>query len=265
MSDSEAQSPLPAAPGNPAIGMPSPEPAKLPRPLIAIVIPALNEEAVIVQTLNRIPDGLFGAVIVADNGSTDATARLAREWGATVISEPRRGYGSACLRALGSVPATSIVVFMQADGSEEPSQATRLLAPILDGRADLVIGSRILGKSAAGALLPHQRFGNWLAVTLIRWIFRHTYTDLGPFRAVRMEALRRLELQDRTYGWTVEMQVKAIQHGLRIAEVPVDYAQRTAGINKVSGNLRASVLAGAKIISTILKLSLHSSRPGLNS
>ena len=237
------------------------EAARLPPPLIALVIPALNEEAVISATLRRIPAGLFGVVVVVDNGSTDATARLARECGAVVVSEPRRGYGAACIRALAALPPrTEIVVFMQADGSEDPAQASRLIAPILNGCADLVLGSRVLGKSAPGAVLPHQRLGNWLAVTLVRWCFRHSYTDLGPFRAVRMEALRSLEMRDRGYGWTIEMQVRAIQQGLRIVEVPVDYCQRVAGANKVSGSPTASLLAGVKIISTILRLAIRSDR-----
>lgn len=145
-------------------------------------------------------------------------------------------------------PEIQAVVFMQADASEDPAEAAELLSPLFDGRADLVLGSRVLGHAAPGALLPHQRFGNWLATTLIRLLYGHRYTDLGPFRAIRVDALRRLQMRDRNYGWTVEMQIKALRRGLRVMEVPVRYGVRAAGENKVSGNLRASVQAGAKIL-----------------
>ncbi len=221
----------------------------------ALIIPALNEEPVIGRTLACVPRTLFSSIIVADNGSTDRTAELARAAGATVVSEPERGYGAACLRALAAVPeGVEAVVFLQADCSEDPREADRLLAPILDGRADLVIGSRTLGGAEPGSLLPHQVFGNWLATTLIRWIYGFRYTDLGPFRAIRLEALRRLDMRDRNYGWTVEMQVRALQHGLRILEIPVSYRPRAAGENKVSGNLAASVRAGIKILWTVVRL-----------
>ena len=188
-------------------------------------------------------------MIVSDNGSTDATADVARRAGATVVSQPERGYGAACLAALATLPPEiEAVVFMQADASEDPAQAAELLAPLFDGRADLVLGSRVLGQAARGALLPHQRFGNWLATTLIRLLYRHRYTDLGPFRAIRVDALRRLNMRDRNFGWTVEMQIKALRQGLRVMEIPVRYGVRAAGENKVSGNLRASVQAGVKIL-----------------
>ncbi|MBL8177974.1 MAG: glycosyltransferase, partial [Bryobacterales bacterium] len=187
--------------------------------------------------LSHLPAGMFDAVIVADNGSTDGTARIAGEHGATVVSEPQRGYGAACLQAIKSLPADCrTVVFLQADLSEEPREASLLLAPILDGRADLVIGSRTMGRAEPGALLPHQQFGNTLACTLIRWLYGFRYTDLGPFRAIRAGALHELGMRDRNYGWTVEMQVRALQCGLRVMEVPVSYRRRLAGENKVSGN-----------------------------
>lgn len=233
------------------------EAARRPTPRIALVIPALNEEAVIAGTLKRVPVGLFDLIMVADNGSGDTTAAIARGCGAAVVTEPRRGYGAACLRALSELPEdTEIVVFMQADGSEDPAEANKLLLPLLEGRADLVLGSRTLGRAEPGSLLPHQIFGNWLATALIRWIFGYSYTDLGPFRAIRMKALRGLSMRDQNYGWTIEMQVRAIQCGLRIVEVPVSYMKRAAGVNKVSGNWRASFRAGITIISTVLKLGL---------
>ncbi len=220
----------------------------------ALIIPALNEAPVIARTLATVPPALFALVIVADNGSTDDTSGEARRAGATVVRVAERGYGAACLAALAALPPEiDAVVFMQADASEDPAEAAALLAPLYDGRADLVLGSRVLGNAAPGALLPHQRFGNWLATTLIRLLYGHRYTDLGPFRAIGVETLRRLNMQDRNYGWTVEMQIKALRHGLRALELPVRYGVRVAGENKVSGNLRASVRAGIKILSVVAR------------
>jgi glycosyltransferase involved in cell wall biosynthesis len=228
---------------------------RVPGSTAALIIPALNEEAVIGTTLQAIPPGLFHTIIVADNGSTDRTAEIAHAHGAMVVHEPERGYGAACLRALAGLPsAVDTVVFMQADLSEDPAEARSLLAPISDGRADLVLGSRTMGKAEKGALLPHQVFGNWLSTSLIRLFYGHRYTDLGPFRAIRREALEKLQMRERNYGWTIEMQVRALENGLRVMEVPVTYRVRAAGENKVSGNLRASIAAGAKIISTVFRL-----------
>jgi glycosyltransferase involved in cell wall biosynthesis len=221
----------------------------------ALIIPALNEEPVLAHTLATIPPGLFHIVIVADNGSTDGTARAAAAAGATVVTEPERGYGAACLKAMAALPPEiDAVVFMQADGSENPAEAVGLLTPIFDGRADLVLGSRVLGHAEKGALLPHQRFGNWLATTLIGWFHGHRYTDLGPFRAIRRQSLDALGMRDRNYGWTVEMQIRALRRGLRVIEIPVPYGLRAAGENKVSGNVAASVRAGAKILWTVARL-----------
>ena len=221
----------------------------------ALIIPALNEEPVIAATLRAIPPGVFRLVIVADNGSTDRTAEVARACDATVVIEPERGYGAACLRALAALPPDiGAVVFLQADLSEDPSEATALLGPIERDEADLVLGSRLLGRAEKGALLPHQAFGNWLATTLIRLLYGHRYTDLCAFRAIRRDALERLRMQDRNYGWTVEMQVRALEQGLRVLEVPVSYRKRAAGVNKVSGNLRASLRAGWIILKTVFCL-----------
>ena len=196
---------------------------------------------------------MYGRIIVADNGSRDRTAEIARHSGASVVSEPQRGYGAACLRAMASLPPdTDTVVFMDADSSDDPSEAAGLLEPILDGRADFVLGSRTLGKAESGALQPHQRFGNALATFLIRALFGYRYTDLGPFRAIRLDALRKLDMRDCNYGWTIEMQIKAVRQGLRIEEVPVSYRKRI-GVSKVSGSLKASVLAGSKILWTIFR------------
>ena len=221
----------------------------------ALVIPALNEEPVIARTLRAIPPGVFCLVIVADNGSTDHTAAIARSCGATVVSEGERGYGAACLRALAALPPEiEAVVFLQADLSEDPSEAVSLLAPIARGKADLVLGSRVLGRAEQGALLPHQAFGNWVATSLIHLLYGHQYSDLCGFRAIRRDSLERIQMQDRNYGWTVEMQVRALELGLRILEVPVSYRKRAAGENKVSGNLKSSVRAGWIILGTVFRL-----------
>ena len=215
----------------------------------------------IARTLALVPAGLFSLIIVSDNGSTDGTAEAARQAGATVVSQPERGYGAACLAAMAVLPPEiEAVVFMQADASEDPAEAAQLLAPLFDGRADMVLGSRVLGVAAAGSLLPHQRFGNWLATSLIRFLYGHRYSDLGPFRAIRVDALRRLNMQDRNYGWTVEMQIKALRRGLRVMEIPVRYGVRVAGENKVSGNLRASVRAGCKILWVVAQSALGAMR-----
>src|SRR6185503_8025771 len=180
-------------------------PASSPRPGTALIIPALNEEPAIGRTLDLVPRDLYRQIIVADNGSRDKTAEIARERGATVVHEPERGYGAACLRAIGALAEEiEVVVFMDADASDDPAEAVLLLEPIYAGRADLVIGSRTLGNAQPGALLPHQIFGNRLATALIRVCFGHRYTDLGPFRAVRAESLRELGMRDRNYGWTIE-------------------------------------------------------------
>jgi glycosyltransferase involved in cell wall biosynthesis len=209
-------------------------------------------------TLARVPKRLYQQIIVADNGSRDRTAEIARQAGAIVVTEPRRGYGAACLRALASLPPEAdTVVFMDADSSDDPSEAAALLDPILKGRADFVLGSRTLGKAEKGALQPHQRFGNELATFLIWILFGYRYTDLGPFRAIRVDALRNLNMRDRNYGWTIEMQIKAIRHKLRIEEVPVSYRNRI-GVSKISGNLKASVLAGIKILWTVFRYRVQS-------
>ena len=221
----------------------------------ALIIPALNEEPVIGVALDALPVNFYDAIIVADNGSSDRTGEIAAGRGALVVREDERGYGAACLKAIEHLPDyIEAVVFMQADLSEDPNEANALIAPIQDGRADMVIGSRTLGQAEQGALLPHQVFGNWVATTLIRLFYGFRYTDLGPYRAIRKSALDRLSMCDRNYGWTIEMQVKAITAGLRIEEVPVSYRVRAAGENKVSGNLRASLHAAWRIIATVFRL-----------
>jgi glycosyltransferase involved in cell wall biosynthesis len=222
----------------------------------ALIIPALNEEPAIGQTLDRIPRELYREIIVADNGSRDRTAEIARARGATVVREPQQGYGAACLRAIAALPnGIDAVVFMDADASDDPTEAVLLLEPIYNGRADLVIGSRALGRAEEGALELHQKLGNWLATWLIRTGFGYRYTDLGPFRAIHVDALEKLDMRDRGYGWTIEMQIKALRHKLRVAEVPVSYRRRI-GVSKISGNWRASLAAGVKIIWTVFRLAI---------
>jgi glycosyltransferase involved in cell wall biosynthesis len=223
---------------------------------VALVIPALNEEPAIGLTLSRVPRHLYADIVVADNGSTDRTAEIALASGARVVHEPERGYGAACLCAISSLaPGTDAIVFMDADASDFPEEAELLLAPIAAGESDLVIGTRTRGRAEPGALLPHQQLGNRLATFLIRLAFGFTFTDLGPFRAIRSDSLARLGMRDRNYGWTIEMQLRALRQGLRIREVPVSYRKRI-GNSKVSGNLKASVLCGAKILYTFFRLSV---------
>ena len=220
-------------------------------PAIAVVIPALDEEQAIGKVLRDIPEGA-SQVVVVDNGSRDRTAEVARGLGAEVVAEPRRGYGQACLTGIAQLDRPDIVVFLDGDYSDYPEEMSALVAPLLTGEADLVIGSRTLGQREKGALLPQARFGNWLSTLLIRLLFGVSFTDLGPFRALSFEALQRLAMQDRDFGWTVEMQVKAARLGLRAVEVPVRYRRRI-GTSKITGTLSGTLRAGHKILWTIFR------------
>jgi glycosyltransferase involved in cell wall biosynthesis len=222
-----------------------------PRPFVSVVIPARDEEAGIGRVLRDIPGDVVDEVIVVDNGSVDDTAEVARQHGAAVVREERRGYGQACLAGIRAVdPRAGIVVFLDADYSDDPTELPSLLAPILAGRAEMVIGSRTLGRRERGALAPQARFGNWLATRLIRHIWGVSFTDLGPFRAIRRDTLRAMDMRDTTYGWTVEMQVKAAMVGTPSAETPVRYRRRI-GRSKITGTVRGTVGAGVKILGTI--------------
>jgi glycosyltransferase involved in cell wall biosynthesis len=225
---------------------------------IGVVIPALNEEQAIANVIADIP-GWVDWIVVADNGSTDQTRAVAEAAGATVVTELERGYGAACQKGIGALGDAAVIVFLDGDYSDDPTHMADLVDPIARGQADLVIGSRITGAAAKGALTPQQRFGNWLACRLIRHLFHVTYSDLGPFRAIRTEALRSLAMRDRAFGWTVEMQIKAARAGLAIAEVPVDYRPRI-GQSKISGTVRGATLAGITILSVIFK-SLFNAKP----
>lgn len=223
---------------------------------IVVIIPAYNEENSIAKVIADIPVGLVGEIIVVNNNSNDATVENARNAGATVLNEKRPGYGFACLKGieyikqLHTVPA--IVVFIDADYSDHPDELPLLLHPVLYNGMDLVIGSRALGKKEKGSMTIPQVFGNWLATRLLKIIYNVRYTDLGPFRAIRYDKLLEINMQDTTYGWTVEMQLKAAKLKMKIMEVPVSYRKRI-GFSKISGTVKGTVLAGYKIITTIFK------------
>ncbi len=224
-----------------------------PRPLVSLIIPALNEESSIKHVINAIPRGSVSEIIVVDNGSTDRTADIAWDCGARVISQRERGYGAACLSGIAEIsPGCGIVAFVDADFSDFPEDLEKLLQPLYEDKADMVIGTRTMTSESRAALTPQQRYGNWLATTLVKAFFGHKYTDLGPFRAIRRDALEQLGMIDRNYGWTIEMQIKAARQKLRIAEVPVRYRIRI-GRSKISGTVKGTILAGSKIIYTIFK------------
>jgi glycosyltransferase involved in cell wall biosynthesis len=222
-------------------------------PRAAVVIPVFNERESLPLVVRAIPRECVTEIVVVDNGSTDDTPLVARGLPVRLVRESRRGYGSACLAgiaALADAPP-DVVVFLDGDYSDHPEELPRLLDAIRAG-ADMVIGSRALGDRERGALLPQARFGNALACFLIRALFGHRYTDLGPFRAIRWDALRELSMRDRNFGWTVEMQVKALRQGLRVAEVPVSYRRRV-GVSKITGTLSGTLKAGWKILWTIFR------------
>ena len=244
-------------------------------PRVGLILPALDEEQALPLVLAELPPGVVDVIVVADNGSRDRTAEVARAAGAHVVLEPRRGYGSACLAGLAALlgehpdPQARVpdplgegdtVVFLDADHSDYPEQITRLLEPLHAGRADLVLGSRVLGGAGLRAMLPQAWFGNRLACLLMRLLFGLRATDLGPFRAIGVADLRSLEMCDRDFGWTVEMQLKAHMRGLRTLEVPVSYRPRI-GHSKITGTLSGTLRAGYKILSWILAWRLRSGRP----
>lgn len=216
---------------------------------VGVVIPVMNEAAALPTVISAIP-AWAKIVIVADGGSIDGSARIAADLGAVVVPEPRSGYGRACQTALSVMPAVDVIVFLDGDASDDPSEMAALIAPIADGSADFVLGSRTLGKREPGSLTPQQLFGNWLACLLMQWLWGARFTDLGPFRAIRRETLKQLALTDKNYGWTVEMQARAVKRYVRTVEIPVRYRRRI-GVSKVSGTVRGVFGAGFKILYVI--------------
>jgi glycosyltransferase involved in cell wall biosynthesis len=222
---------------------------------VSVVIPALNEEEPIGDVVRAIPRAVVDEVLVVDNGSTDATAERARTAGARVVSEPRRGYGRACQAGIAAVAADcEIIAFLDGDGSDCPELLPLLIEPILAGKQDFVIGSRIRGRREPGSMNPPQLIAGWLAGLLLRLLYGVRYSDMCPFRAIRRDALQRLGMAEETYGWNLEMQMRAAKAGLRILELPVDHRNRRGGRSKVSGNLSDSLKAVGRIVWTFQRL-----------
>ncbi len=225
--------------------------------IIDVVIPAYNEEKAIHLVINEIPKHWVRNIIVANNGSKDQTAQVAKEAGAIVVDEPIAGYGRACLKGLEYinqlVQKPEIIVFIDGDYSDYPQQLPELVSPIISGNVEMVIGSRVKGDLQKGSMTPAQIFGNWLATNLIKLIYKYEFSDLGPFRAISYKALQQLEMQDKDFGWTVEMQVKVAKLKIPSTEIAVNYRRRI-GQSKVSGTIKGTILAGHKILWTIFKL-----------
>ena len=221
-------------------------------PRISVVIPAYNEEKSIGHVLDDLPQDKLIEIIVVNNASSDNTSKVAEEHGARVVDEMRRGYGSACLKGVAELDSPDIVVFIDGDYSDYPEELEKLVEPIIVGKADFVLGSRMILSESRAALLPQARYGNQLATFLMRVFFRYRFTDLGPFRAIRYNSLKAIAMVDTNFGWTVEMQVKAVKHKLRIMEIPVRYRERI-GVSKITGTVSGTFKAGTKIIYTIFK------------
>jgi glycosyltransferase involved in cell wall biosynthesis len=229
---------------------------------VSVVIPTRNEAPALSHVLADIPKGLVAEVLVVDNNSIDGTQEVAARMGARVITEPRRGYGQACLTGIAHCNSPDVIVFLDGDYSDRPAELPVLLAPIAEGRADITIGSRLAGPCARGAMAWHAAFGNRLAALLIRVLFRQNITDLGPFRAARANVLRTLRLEETTYGWAVEMILKGALQGFRVVEVPVSYHPRI-GESKISGTVRGTMGAAWFIFSRILRYYLRRRQTGI--
>jgi glycosyltransferase involved in cell wall biosynthesis len=224
---------------------------------VRVIIPAYNEAKSIAKVIKDLPT-FVDEIIVVNNNSTDATAKIAQEAGATVLSEPKPGYGNACLKGIEYLNQqksdTDIVVFLDGDYSDYPEELTKIIAPIIEKNVDFVIGSRVKKLREKGAMQPQQIFGNWLATSLMRMFFKSKFTDLGPFRAIKFDTLMCLKMKDPTYGWTVEMQLKILKQRFSYEEIAVKYRNRI-GVSKVSGTLKGSIFAGIKILTWIFKYS----------
>lgn len=224
---------------------------------IKVIIPAYNEAESIGLVINDIPK-IVTEIIVVDNNSTDGTAEIAKNAGATVLFQPEMGYGNACLKGLEYVSNQDIhpdiIVFMDGDYSDYPKELLKVVKPIIEDDIDFVIGARVPALQERGSMTPQQHFGNWLATFLMRILFGAKFTDLGPFRAIKYDKLLDLQMEDKTYGWTIEMQLKALKQNFTYIEVPLKYKKRI-GISKVSGTIKGSIFAGAKILSWIFKYS----------
>lgn len=225
---------------------------------IKVIIPAYNEADSIAKVINDIPK-IVNEIIVVNNNSSDKTAENAQKAGATVLTEKNRGYGYACLKGLEYIAnkpqKPNIIVFLDGDYSDYPEELTKIIAPIIENNIDFVVGARVKNLREAGSMTVPQIFGNWLATKLMRLLYRSTFTDLGPFRAIKYNTLVSLNMIDKTYGWTVEMQLKVLKQKFTYKEVPVNYRNRI-GVSKVSGTIKGSIFAGAKIISWIFKYSI---------
>ncbi|MFD1552786.1 glycosyltransferase family 2 protein [Putridiphycobacter roseus] len=230
-------------------------------PKIVVIIPAYNEEKSIGKVVAELPSEIVAEIIVCNNGSSDHTAAVAEKAGATVLTENQRGYGWACLKGMAYCETMEqkpdIVVFIDGDYSDYPQELKWVVQPIIEKDIDLVIGSRALGNKIKGSMTVPQVFGNWLATRLMRVFYGVKYSDLGPFRAIKYPELLALNMSDKTYGWTIEMQIKAAQHKMTYTEVPVNYKKRI-GVSKVSGTVKGTILAGYKIIGAILKYKIKS-------
>lgn len=226
------------------------------KPSVVVIIPAFNEENSVGKVVRALPQDVVTDIIVVNNNSTDKTREEALAAGATVVDEPIAGYGRACLKGIETVKGLAytpdVVAFIDADYSDYPEELPLLVAPIIERNMDMVIGSRALGEREKGSMTVPQVFGNWLATTLIRWFYGVRFTDLGPFRTLKYVSLQQMNMQDTTYGWTVEMQVKAAKMKMDTCEVPVTYRRRI-GFSKISGTVKGTFLAGYKIIATIFK------------
>lgn len=225
------------------------------QPTIKVIIPAFNEEKAIVNVINEIPK-IVSEIIVVDNNSNDKTSEVAKKAGVTVLFESRKGYGYACLKGMDYIKdqneVPDIVVFLDGDYSDYPEELIKIIQPIVEENIDFVIGARVKKLRENGAMTPQQVFGNWLATFLMKLFFKAKFSDLGPFRAIKYQKLVALQMEDKTYGWTVEMQLKALKNKLTYTEIPVKYKNRI-GVSKVSGTVKGTIMAGVKIIGWILK------------